>query len=294
MKIGLQRLLNTEDVSSFVKDCYPDNLFITKAPLDRVAELCAYTLDDMIAMRKTFVRASFWSRTGMQEQMTIENGDARKLFQAGMTIYFHELQSDRTDQWLRSIEEDLGLVRGSVSLSGFASSKGPGLPFHWDENSNFICQGWGKKRWRIVPNRTIKNPSIGHMIHHVPSERLRVEADGKDIPRAFGPNDVTQTITMEPGMVMFMPKGMWHDTQTLDDVSFHFNIQTRWSKWADVVRALINDTPAVYAEEMFRDKVPRGLSEEEFLKELGTKLLQLSSSFRDRGIGKNLYTKYVK
>ena len=294
MKIGLQRLLNTEDTSSFVKDSYPDNLFITKAPLDRIAELAGYTLDDMIAMNKKFVRAAFWSRTGNQEQMVIENGDAKKCFQSGMTIYFHELSLARTDEWLRSVEEDLGLVRGSASLSAFASSKGPGLPFHWDENANFICQGWGSKRWRIAPNRIIKNPSIGHMIHHVPSERLRVECDGNEIPKVLGPNDVTQTVTMEPGMVMFMPKGMWHDTETLHDFSFHFNIQTRWTKWSDIIRALVNDTPAPYAEEMFRSKVPRGMTEDEFFRELGIKLLQLSSSFRDRRIGKNLYSKYVK
>lgn len=294
MKIGLERLLNTSDTSSFVASCYPDELFIVKAPIDRIAELCAYTIEDMIAMKKAFVRASFWSKTGSQEQMTIDNGDAFKCFQAGMTVYFHELQSSRTDAWLRSIEEDLGLVTGSASLSGFASMRGPGLPFHWDENANFICQGWGCKRWRIVPNRAIKNPSIGHMIHHVPSDRLRVEAEGREIPKAFGPSDVTQTVTMQPGMVMFMPKGMWHDTETLADFSFHFNIQTRWTKWADVMRALVNESPAVYSEEEFRERVPTGLSEEEFATEISKKLARLSTSFRKRGIGRHLFTKYVK
>jgi 50S ribosomal protein L16 3-hydroxylase len=294
MNPGLQSLLNTTDTSSFVKSCYPNDLFITKGPFERLTELCNYTFDEIVAMPKAFVRVSFWtlaSEGSVQAQMTVPNAEARKCFDAGMTVYFHEIKWPRIDVWLREVEKELSLVPNSSSVSAFAAHRGKGLPYHWDENSNFICQSRGKKRWRIVPNRIIKNPSVGHIIHHEVSERLRAEANGKEIPRVIPDSEVIETVTMEPGMVMFMPKGMWHDTETVDDVSIHFNIQTRWPKWSDALRMLVDETPAVYAEELFREEVPTGLTEEMFVERLQGHLEILARSPR-KDFYKKLYEKF--
>jgi 50S ribosomal protein L16 3-hydroxylase len=289
---GLPSLLNTEDTSSFVSHCYPHDLFLVRGPLERLAELCAYSIDEICAMKRALTRVSFWTLDNKQAQMDLHPQEAKKCFDAGMTVYFHDIKWPRTDLWLRAIEQQLGLMPNTTSLSCFAAHHGLGLPYHWDENSNFVCQAYGSKRWKLVPNRTIKNPSLGHNIQHNVNERLVVEAAGRVVPKEITDREVAQVVTMEPGMVMFMPKGMWHSTETASDVSIHFNIQTRWAKWADALKVLVDETPAIYADEEFREPIPHGLSEEDFADEMARKLTQLADSFREKGLHKRVFEKF--
>jgi len=64
---------------------------------------------------------------------------------------------------------------------------------------------------------------------------------------------------------MFVPRGMWHDTETVDAASLHFNIQSGQVRWADVL-AFILDCTTVLHGEPFREAVgailTRGTEEE--------------------------------
>jgi 50S ribosomal protein L16 3-hydroxylase len=287
---GLPSLLNAEDISSFLGHFYPHDLFITKGPADRFAELCAYSIDEICAMKRSITRISFWSHDGRQQQMDVSHEEAKKCFDGGMTVYFHDIKWPRTDLWLRAIEAQLGLRPSSVTLSAFVARRGLGLPYHWDENSNFICQAYGRKRWKIAPNKSVFNPSVGHNVQHPISERLRVESEGR--PIVVDDRDISQVVTMEPGMVMFMPKGIWHATETLDEVSIHFNVQTRWSKWSDAMKMLVDETPSIYAEEEFRMPIPGNLTEDAFANEMARKFQKLADSFRQKRLHKRVYEKF--
>ena len=287
---GLPSMLNSEDISSFVSHCYPHDLYIVKGPTDRFAELCNYGIDEICAMKCAITRVSFWSIDNRQQQMDIAHAEAKKCFDGGMTVYFHDIKWPRTDLWLRAIETQLGLMPNSVSFSAFVARRGLGLPFHWDENSNFVCQAQGRKRWKIAPNKCVQIPSVGHNVQHPITERLRIESEGR--PIVVSDDDVTQTVVMEPGMMMFMPKGVWHATETLDEVSIHFNIQTRWSKWADAMKMLVDETPAIYAEEEFREPISGNLNEDAFADEMARKFQRLADSFRQKKLHKRVYERF--
>jgi hypothetical protein len=58
-----------------------------------------------------------------------------------------------------------------------------------------------------------------------------------------------QTVELRPGSVMFMPRGTWHDTETVEEESLHFNVQSGLPTWKDAIEYVLTQNGALYAEE---------------------------------------------
>jgi 50S ribosomal protein L16 3-hydroxylase len=102
---------------------------------------------------------------------------------------------------------------------------------HFDANVNFVIQLQGKKLWRVAENHSVDNPT----------ERFTTGAP--EIPLALEkqchapllnelPEDCAEYL-MEPGCVLFVPRGHWHATETIEDalsINFTFSQPT----WAEI------------------------------------------------------------
>src|SRR5262249_20813772 len=121
-----------------------------------------------------------------------------------------------------------------------------------DLNDNFVCQVRGTKRWRIAPNAHVRYPTVRYVIGQRPNPVHEVEAP-RGLPTEMPQN--FQTVELRPGMVMFVPRGMWHDTETIANdesgaESLHFNIQLGIVKWKHAIEFLLLETTALYGGEL--------------------------------------------
>lgn len=230
---------NLRDLKSFT-DTWPDKFFVTHgASVRRLDGLVDFSFDDLVTLPRRFTKAF----TPKGEHVFIEPGDEREHYDAGKTIYWHSLKSPTIDAWVESLDRDLGLVPGATRVSAFASRKGAGLPSHYDPNDNFVCQARGQKTWRVSSARVLY-PTEGATIGMSPSRVVLAESGG--LPSEM---PTPETVVMQPGSVMFMPRGQWHDTVT-EDESLHFNVQCGLANWKDAVEFALSHSLAVHAPEL--------------------------------------------
>jgi ribosomal protein L16 Arg81 hydroxylase len=198
-------------------------------------------------MEKHHTTAHFRAVTGEARQIEVAPGQERALYDAGFTIYYHNVRSPAIDRWLSALTDELGLVHGVTRLAAFASLRGLGLKPHYDQNDNFICQARGAKRFRLWPNTHVRYPTRGYQLGAPPAVVHQVEApDG--LPGGLPPDP--QVVELRPGSVMFMPRGMWHDTETVEDESLHFNIQSGLPTWRDVIEYALTRTNVLHREDL--------------------------------------------
>jgi hypothetical protein len=268
---GVSALFNIEDPACFL-DGWPVRPFWGSGPVARLAGLVDYNFDELVTMKRSYTRAFLHGPDGGATSKILAPGEERACYDAGWVIYFHSLRSTGMDQWVAAIDDELGLLPGVTRVSAFASRRAAGLRPHYDQNDNFVCQARGVKRWRIARGRHVRFPTVGHTVGAEPTPAVRVEVpDGmpEDMP---SPHD---TIELRPGDVMFLPRGTFHDTETTDRESLHFNVQAGLATWGDVLQFALETAHAVRSEElrapvlrMFDGGGPRG----GIASELGDKL----------------------
>ena len=119
----------------------------------------------------------------------------------GGTILVREL--DRHDRGMAAMTEDLEkLLDAPVMPGAFASWGGEtGFDLHWDTTDNLVVQVAGRRRW------TLWRPTLPSPV------------GGSDAPRPDGPADWSGTL--EPGDVLYFPRGWWHCPEGLGGPALH-------------------------------------------------------------------------
>lgn len=95
-----------------------------------------------------------------------------------------------------------------------------GLNLHGDPHDVFAIQTHGVKRWVVHP-----------------------------------PNGEVWDLELKPGDVLYLPAGVRHAAQTIDQPSLHLTIGVRTTGWADVVRRAVNQA---FERAEFDDALPAG------------------------------------
>jgi hypothetical protein len=92
---------------------------------------------------------------------------------------------------------------------------------HWDPTNVFILQFTGTKEWAIYDS-PVTLPTNGQLLY--PGEWKRVEP--------------TLTATLEPGDLLYIPRGFVHEARSGDAVSGHVTLELRALTWADLLRQI--------------------------------------------------------
>jgi hypothetical protein len=142
----------------------------------------------------------------------------------GLTVQFRDLRPyvPGTGEFVTSLAAELGVDERAVSLSAYASPPGEGFAVHYDPGEIFSIQLQGRKLFRHAPMREIPNPfgepwGPGGGL----SDDLCFQVD-----TAFpDPSHVTfNTTPMQPGSLLFLPRGTWHRTEASAEPSFSVSI----------------------------------------------------------------------
>ncbi len=210
------------------------------APLARLAELADDpALVDIPSLLAAHQGPAWLHRTAADgrydHDASVDTTEGARLFELGTQMDLRDLQ-----RWLPPVRSWLARLTAELSLEfaahtgychAFVSPTGTGTPKHFDNREVIVVQIRGRKRWQVAPNEALPNPLMPHVVGGATHAFNKAAGPALDDPAM--PGDAT-TYTLDPGAVMFVPRGYWHATHALEDslsLSFGFRIPS-WAEMA--------------------------------------------------------------
>ena len=124
------------------------------------------------------------------------------------------------NDYLRALETELGVPKGSGHCSVFAGSAGSRVAPHCDHDFGFNLLVRGRKHWRVSEEGALAFPLRGHQLGRP------IHADqvpGSNVPPSMP--KLTGEFEQNSGECVFVPAGVWHETHLMTDcISLDFAI----------------------------------------------------------------------
>lgn len=164
-----------------------------------------------------------------------------------MALLFNEVQLHIPElvPWLAAIRADLDLSALTQQRSlVYATPAGIGTAAHFDQNVNFVLQVHGTKTWSLAPNDNVERPMTRHTIGLPVDPELQSYAN---LPMPAEMPEGRIEIVLEPGSLLFVPRGVWHATRATTDalaLNFTFSAPT----WIDLLTAALRGRLALSPE----------------------------------------------
>lgn len=211
---ALELLLGREGTRAFLRRAWPDDHFVIhRRPRELPAIFREGPLASFDALSEVYGgRVQIAGGRGDNHlQFTVEQAQPQHLRSIGVTVFFGDDVSPyvpAAPEFLRSLEAALGAPAGIGAIRTFASAPGGGLEPHYDQGETFIVQLEGRKELRLAKNRRYP------LLQFIPG-KPPVDEHFAEFPEGFPdrapPDDVV--VTMKPGSILFIPRGMWHRTE---------------------------------------------------------------------------------
>ncbi|NNG05486.1 MAG: hypothetical protein HKM95_15490 [Inquilinus sp.] len=184
------------------------------------------------------------------DRYTYRNGmiDVVKLYQLfadGSTIILPQLHTrvPPLAAFCRGLEREFG-CRFQTNIY-MTPGEAQGFKPHYDAHDVFVLQIAGSKDWRLY-GTPVELPLKGQRFN---SERHETGA-------------VSQTFTLHPGDMLYVPRGLVHDASSSDEVSLHITTGVMASTWTDL---MLDALSAVALEDVeFRRSLPFGFAGDGF------------------------------
>lgn len=239
MASALSDLVGDARAADFLCHTWPDKSACFHGSLDRLPRfLREGPLANIDSLSRAY-RGRMVVSAGNQAQYEVSGlRPAAAVQDLGLTVGFERLENDvlpDAQPWQRALERDLGLPGESASMMAFVNARGTGLSLHCDPYEHFVVQVSGCKTFRLKEHPTARFPNILHGAKVPPGLRHYVQCpDG--LPRwRHAPADADRVI-LQPGSVLFMPRGTYHETESSqDDVAITVAIRVTTTSFADIV-----------------------------------------------------------
>lgn len=182
-----------------------------------MAALGVASADEALALANCQMFAWFQRLDGRHTAAPVPAGSARRLFDAGMTIYLSQIQQFARHE--RELAGLFGITAEAAKVELFCNRPSAVTRAHFDPIDLVTVQLRGQKTWRIAPNTFAPDPyEPWATLERVPPT-VRQYADGE--PPARIPDDAVE-FTLDPGAVLHVPRGYWHETVSdRDSMSLH-------------------------------------------------------------------------
>ena len=164
------------------------------------------------------------------------------LFKAGATLCANqmEVRVPALAAFVGAVKRQLGYP-GRVSFNAYLSPPRTGFNWHWDGRIASTLQIEGTKRWRFSNSSPVSWPrgngalradGSGYYVDGRPS------APWEEFPR-FDEQDTTEVL-LEPGDLLVLPAGVWHDACGGDGGSLALNLSFTPVSFTVLVRELLD------------------------------------------------------
>jgi 50S ribosomal protein L16 3-hydroxylase len=241
--INLSELIAPVTTEEFFKSHWPHSPLFVPTSQNKLKSIFDIQqlkdIESLVAARSLKVRACLPDFDDEYSSIHLDPKDALKAYRNSMTLVFDSMQTQNAviAESLTQIRKDLGLVTGGESdlckarSIAYATPSGGGTRLHFDANANFIIQISGSKQWILAPNTSVINPTERFTTGSLEMPAA-LEKQCHDILLDEPPEDAIE-IDMQPGCVLFVPRGYWHATTTFED-SLSLNFTFSQPTWADV------------------------------------------------------------
>jgi ribosomal protein L16 Arg81 hydroxylase len=165
--------------------------------------------------------------------------EVRRAFAAGKTLILNSLErrSPAVAAMGRNLEAYFGApVNTNLYLT---PPKSQGLPPHYDPDEIFILQVDGSKHWRFF--------GVGRDLP------LKQERMARKSPLG----EPTLEVTVEPGDLLYIPRGQLHEAFTPENSSLHLTVSVEVLRWVDLLKRALDH--AASGDARFRQSLPIGL-----------------------------------
>jgi hypothetical protein len=155
---------------------------------------------------------------------TIDVPSAVSAFANGATVVLQALHHTHPPlaAFCRLLEAEL---EQPVQANAYFTPRGSqGLPVHHDTHDVFCLQVAGSKRWLVY------EPALELPLRH---QRYR--------PELGEPGQPVLDLVLEPGDMLYMPRGWLHQALTSDEDSLHLTIGVNVYTWLDAMRAALDE-----------------------------------------------------
>lgn len=229
----------------FLQASWPNGTYHKKAQVNRLSDFCELAalcdVDDVlkhgaastakVQLGGDELEVSPTTIGGESVFSDAQRSDLKRLHHIGTQLYFANLRGyPRLQESMRGLANRLGIPRDRVRCNLFTVQAGseftPGL--HWDNSEGFVVQLSGRKRWFSSPNTSIRFPPMNHFHGRSPTQEHALLFD--EAPK---PGQLQETV-MEPGDILFLPRGHWHKTEATE-ASVHLDIMLLPPTWGDLM-----------------------------------------------------------
>jgi hypothetical protein len=165
------------------------------------------------------------------------------LFDAGATLCVSQLETrvPALVGFLAAIKRQLGFP-GKVSFNAYLSGQQSGYNWHFDSRIATTLQIEGTKTWRFSSRPTIAWPRSNGSLRADGTAQYSdpgVVAQPWEQLSAFDPADTTE-VTLEPGDLLVLPAGVWHEACGGDAGSLALNLTFTPVSYTTLVRTLLD------------------------------------------------------
>jgi 50S ribosomal protein L16 3-hydroxylase len=239
----LSMLLPSFTPEHFLSEYWSQRHVHATGPLERLLrpdQIVAYADVDVLLKRcRGPVTVPLPDKHDEHSSIKVDPSSARSLYANGFGMILGGMHQclPPVAGWLAGLAHELGLPRRSHARSiAYASPKGCSTVAHYDGNANFVIQLKGRKRWRVAKNELLPFPTERWAINmpRLP-EGLRL---GTAWPTEESLFSGGQEIELVEGSVLFLPRGYWHSTESVEE-SLAVNLTYTEPTWADVVIAFL-------------------------------------------------------
>ncbi|HTE53507.1 MAG TPA: cupin domain-containing protein [Kofleriaceae bacterium] len=239
---GLTSLLGADAARALVDDAWPDRALSLAPAAARLAAAVALVPPAALPL----LQAAAWKEIriflpddrGAIASCLVSPQQAWKLLRRGVTLELYHMERDQPGlgRLAGAVEHELGLPAGACEVQAFVSRAGRGFPLHFDKTEVLTVQLAGRKRWRIG-EPDVAYPTVGseagcsikgEMRDYWPADLV---VDQEHRPRG------ERELVLEPGAALFLPRGHWHRTETVDDESISLALVLSTPTRADLLLA---------------------------------------------------------
>ena len=149
----------------------------------------------------------------------------------GATLVYNRIQNEPK---ISDLVYQIANYAGAQTItSGYAAfSSKSSYKSHWDTRDVFAVQLFGRKRW------ILKAPSFDLPLYMQQT---------KDMPCIEEPEEIYMDIVIEPGDILYVPRGWWHNPIPIGEETFHLAVGTFAPTGFDFLNWLMNYMPEIEA-----------------------------------------------
>ncbi len=215
----LKALLGADVLDEFLSDYWPGRLFVSHGDRERLpSALLDPELNQFDSLSRRYKGVvSFFGDEKSGHMVPVEGIEAAAPYRCGLSVYLTDVGPyfPDMDAMVRMLEFELGINEGCARAGVFASPTSGGISCHYDSVDVFSIQLRGAKKFDLAPVTEMPHPwGFQYVTGSRPIDDLYPQA-GEGFPS--WEKAEFQTVVMQPGSVLYMPRGTWHRTEAEGD-----------------------------------------------------------------------------